>query len=69
MERGLIDEMTLNVVPITLGNGYSLFARNSSELAWTFGHCNRYDNGVVQTRYTANGISLQNPPQFTRHKG
>ncbi|MDL2255316.1 dihydrofolate reductase family protein [Parabacteroides sp. OttesenSCG-928-K15] len=51
MQHGLIDEIILNVVPVTLGNGCSLFSRIHTEQSWTLKNCNRYDNGVVQMRY------------------
>ncbi|MDL2257103.1 dihydrofolate reductase family protein [Bacteroidales bacterium OttesenSCG-928-I14] len=53
MEHGLIDEITLNVVPITIGNGNQLFNRNKHERYWTLQHHTPYSNGVIQLKYTA----------------
>lgn len=52
MEHGLIDEITFNVLPITLGNGYAPFNRNRTEKGWRLEHCNCFDNDVVQVRWT-----------------
>ena len=51
MERGLIDEITVNVVPVILGNGYTLFSRNRMEQSWDMACFQCFDNGVMQMRY------------------
>ena len=51
MERGLIDEITVNVVPVILGNGYTLFSRNRMEQSWDMACLQCFDNGVMQMRY------------------
>ena len=51
MERGLIDEITVNVVPVILGNGYTLFSRNRMEQYWDMACFQCFDNGVMQMRY------------------
>lgn len=51
MERGLIDEITVNVVPVILGNGYTLFSRNRMEQYWDMVCFQCFDNGVMQMRY------------------
>lgn len=51
MERGLIDEITLNVIPVTLGNGYPLFNRSHAEQLWQLEEYKSFDNGVMQMRY------------------
>ena len=54
MEHSLIDEMILNVVPVFIYNGKSLFAQSGLEQLWRLEHRNWYDNGVIQMRYTVN---------------
>lgn len=53
MERGMIDEVTLNVVPVMLGNGYKLFSRNRAEHSWKMICYNCFTNGVMQLCYTS----------------
>lgn len=50
--RGLIDEITVNLVPRSLGNGQRLFALHGKEWDWTAVPVKHYDNGVIQLRYT-----------------
>lgn len=51
LEGGMIDEITLNVVPVILGHGRPMFSRSKAGQRWNPVHCTRYDNGVVQVRY------------------
>jgi len=50
-EMGLIDEVTLLVLPVTLGNGLPLATGSSREHGWQLTHCEKYDNGVVRVCY------------------
>jgi len=54
LEAGMIDEMTLNIFPVIVGSGHLLFSHGRAGQRWKPLHCTRYDNGVVQVRYTAN---------------
>lgn len=51
IERGLVDEITLNILPVTLGSGNHLFKRNGSDHDWVFEKSKIYDNDVVQLQY------------------
>ena len=47
-EEGLIDELILTYIPITLGEGVPLFRANSSTYAWKNTATRSYPNGLVQ---------------------
>lgn len=53
IEYGLVDEITVNVLPVTLGNGCPLLNRNGSERGWELKSHQVFDNGVVQLKYAA----------------
>ncbi len=53
MERGMVDEIIVHIVPVTLGSGQRLFNLNNKESAWTLENCTPFDNGVVRLRYRA----------------
>lgn len=57
LEEGMIDEMTLNIFPVTAGSGRPMFSRRTAGQHWSPVHCTRYDNGIVQARYTANRLT------------
>jgi dihydrofolate reductase len=50
---GLIDELTLSVIPIVLGSGIRLFAGGEPELGLTLVKCHSWPTGLVQLRYRA----------------
>lgn len=57
LEHELIDQMTIGIIPITLGNGLPLFNRSSmSTQDLSLKNCKQYDNGVVMLEYTVNSI-------------
>lgn len=51
-EKELIDEVVINILPITLGRGHQL-SFGSKESCWTAGKMEKYDSGVVQIKYYA----------------
>ena len=51
MEMNLIDEVTLLVLPVTLGKGLPLTSRSNAENGWELASMEKYDNGVVKTTY------------------
>ncbi|MDL2243289.1 dihydrofolate reductase family protein [Bacteroidales bacterium OttesenSCG-928-J19] len=53
MEQGLVDEITLNVIPVTLGSGRPLFNFNNGECGWELENHKVFENGVVQLKYRA----------------
>lgn len=61
MSQGLIDEITLNVLPVTLGVGLPMFGNDKQVQDWTLQNHTIYSNGVVQLKYAADRIcaSLQ----------
>lgn len=53
MAQGLIDEITLNVIPVSLGVGLPMFGNNKQIQGWTLKYHKIYSNGVAQLQYTA----------------
>lgn len=51
MRQGLIDEMVVNILPVTLGNGCPMFKPSHAEHLWRLEEHNSYANGVMQMRY------------------
>lgn len=51
MEAGLIQEMTLTVLPILLGDGISLFGRLDRDVRLELRASKAFDSGLVQTKY------------------
>ncbi len=57
LEDGLIDEMTIGIVPVTLGSGLPLFDQNGiSAQDFSLKSCEQYDNGVVMLEYQVNRL-------------
>jgi Dihydrofolate reductase len=52
-EQGLISEVVLNILPVTLGEGQRLIF-GSRESAWKLTDTKIHDNGVVQLKYSLN---------------
>lgn len=52
-ENALIDEMVLNILPVTLGEGLRL-TFGSKESRWITGEIEKYANGVVTINYYTN---------------
>lgn len=59
MERGFIDEITINIMPLTIGHGYPLFGHGRAEQRWDLQECRALPGGGVQVRYTAPPIVSQ----------
>jgi dihydrofolate reductase len=51
LREGLIDELTVTVVPIILGDGRPLFAKPLPEIALKLLHAQPFPSGLVQLRY------------------
>jgi len=51
VRAGLLNELTINRLPILLGQGVPLFGPLAGDLALTVNDSQVLDNGVVQTRY------------------
>ncbi len=52
LERNLLDEMIITVVPVFLGNGISLWVDGKAvQNAWKLQQVNHWKNGVVQMHY------------------
>jgi len=51
-EQGLIDEMIITYLPVTLGNGIRLFQDTKTEYKWKLESVESYNNNVCQVRYT-----------------
>lgn len=51
LEMGLIDEVTLVRIPVTLGNGLPLAGGSRSEIAWRITLHEKYGNDVVRTDF------------------
>ena len=48
---GLIDELILSLIPVTLGAGIPLFAGLAQETFWTLGQSKSFSSGIVQLVY------------------
>lgn len=51
LSAGLIDEMTITVIPIILGDGIPLFGPTKSDVALTCTEAKAFDFGFVQLKY------------------
>lgn len=51
LEMGLIDEVTLIRIPVTLGNGLQLASHSGREIDWKILDTEKYDNDVIRTHY------------------
>lgn len=56
MSQVLIDEIILNVLPVTFGVGLPMFSNVKQIQDWTLQNHTIYSNGVVQLHYTADRI-------------
>jgi dihydrofolate reductase len=52
LAAGLVDELTLSVIPVLLGAGIPLFGDGVREAPLTLRSCRGFDAGLVQLRYT-----------------
>jgi dihydrofolate reductase len=51
LREGLLDELTIDVVPLILGSGRPLFATGFPEVPLRFVDSKSYPSGLVQIRY------------------
>lgn len=51
LDEGLVDDLTLSVVPVILGTGLPLFSRGIPESHWTLTGSEHFPTGLVQLRY------------------
>lgn len=56
MSQRLIDEIILNILPVTFGVGLPMFSNEKQIHDWTLQNHIIYSNGVVQLQYTADRI-------------
>lgn len=58
LKAGLIDELTVTIIPVLLGEGIPLFDNIGKEIKLKLMEINSASNGFVQVRYLIdNGIS------------
>jgi NAD(P)-dependent dehydrogenase (short-subunit alcohol dehydrogenase family) len=51
LDEGIVDDMTLSIVPVLLGSGRPLFSRGLPGSAWMLTGAEGYPTGLVQLRY------------------
>lgn len=51
LAAGLIDDVTISVIPVLLGDGVPLFARGGAGSALTLAASRGYESGLVQLQY------------------
>ena len=51
LENGLIDQIILTIIPITLGEGIPLFQKGTIETKFTFEKSQAYESGLVQLTF------------------
>lgn len=51
LDEGLVDDMTLSIVPVLLGSGRPLFTRGLPGSDWTLTGVESHATGLVQVRY------------------
>ncbi|WP_295940621.1 dihydrofolate reductase family protein [uncultured Alistipes sp.] len=59
MEHDMVDEITLNILPLTMGSGLPLFGENGSAGEWELLSSKTFRNGVLQVRYRAKRKDLR----------
>ena len=53
LELGLVDEITLTIAPVLLGDGLRLFSGSLTEKRWDLKNVVAYKNGFVELSYSA----------------
>jgi dihydrofolate reductase len=56
LELGLVDEITLTIAPVLLGNGLRLFGGSVAEQRWDLKNVVAYKNGFVELSYAASRV-------------
>lgn len=56
LNQGLLDELIISILPITLGTGIPLFQKTSTEFCWQLSTSKTYSNGLAQLHYKKNPI-------------
>ena len=51
LREGLVDELTINIIPLVLGSGRPLFASGLPEIPLRFVEAKSFPSGLVQIRY------------------
>lgn len=52
LERDLIDEIVLSIVPVILGDGIRLFGKTHKSIEFALREVRQFDKGLVQLTYT-----------------
>ena len=52
LDRDLIDEIVLSIVPVILGDGIRLFGKTHKTIEFALGEVRQFDKGLVQLTYT-----------------
>lgn len=51
LDAGLVDELQLDVIPVTLGRGLPLFQRDAKPHRLSLVECRSFETGIVRLRY------------------
>lgn len=51
MDREMIDELIINIVPVTLRSGCRPVGMNGNKSRWTLTGCRKFDGGIIQLAY------------------
>jgi dihydrofolate reductase len=65
LELGLVDEITLTIAPVLLGEGLRLFGGSLTEERWDLKNVAAYKNGFVELSYSASTVRQQRSPGQT----
>ena len=52
LSEGLVDEITVTVIPVILGAGIPLFGSTKKDIGLTHARTTVFDSGFVQTTYS-----------------
>jgi dihydrofolate reductase len=68
LERKLVDEIGLAVIPILLGAGIPLFVKGYPQTELRLSDCKTYKSGLVSLLYERDMKQPATPPSATRKK-
>ena len=51
LREGLVDDMTVSIVPVTIGGGRPLFGDGGPDRKWMLTNVRSWSNGLVQVQY------------------